>query len=381
LKRQPQNQPFGMNYIIKNKVIQLLDKMPLAKNLARKKFISSFLPALIESRKVQFKEIAMHIVTQAKTTSIERTIQSFFKDDEFDYAQVCAWLLMFLPPGKLMLSIDRTEWDFGKYQCNILMIVANNNGIGIPLYWQLLDNRSGNSNSMNRCDLLAKLLAVIGKERIAVIVGDREFIGSKWFKYLKDNNINFCMRLPKHHCITLKSGQTCSVSTLLQSKTSCYLQDCLVDGICCHVMLKKISDHEFLFLIGSLPAKQLDSCYHRRWCIEVLFQAFKSRGVDLESTQLKCSKKISKLLVFVSIAVALCVKLGEYHHNKVQKISLKKHGYKANSFFRKGLDTLRGGLKQTTWEFIRLWQACTEAISRWIDIQLYYNQRFKKIFG
>jgi hypothetical protein len=69
------------------------------------------------------------------------------------------------------------------------------------------------------------------------------------------------------------------------------------------------------------------------------------RGFDLESTHLQCPKKLSKLLVFISIMVALRVKIGEYCHEKVQKIKTKKHGYKANSFFRKGLFSCVGGLK------------------------------------
>ena len=86
-------------------------------------------------------------------------------------------LSLFLLRGKLTLSIDRTEWDFGVYQCNVLMIVAQSGYIGIFLYWDLLDNKSGNSNCQNRQDLLIKLIQVIGVKRINVIVGEREFIG------------------------------------------------------------------------------------------------------------------------------------------------------------------------------------------------------------
>jgi hypothetical protein len=336
---------------------------------------------IINSRKVQFKEIALHINSTAKSESVERNIQSFFQRFSFNYDQVCLVLLMFLPKGKLVLSLDRTEWDFGKFQCNILMIVAKVSGIGIPLYWQLLDNKSGNSNCFQRCELLGKLVNVIGKERIAYIVGDREFVGLEWVKYLKNNGILFCMRVPKSHFISLKNGLVYRIAQLLDTPTARYFQDCSIDGVACNAMLKKLPDNDFLFLMGSLPAKQLGLSYRNRWCIEVLFQTFKERGFDLEATHLKCPKKLSKLLVFVSIAVAVCVKFGEYHHEKVKKIKTKKHGYKANSFFRKGLDLLRKGLKKTTDEFITLWVNAMEVFSRWIRIQLAYNQSFKKIFG
>jgi len=115
LSDQASNQPLGMKKIIRDEVIKLFQKIPLATNLARKKFISSFLLGIIDREKVQFREIALHIESEAKIESIERNIQSFFKDYEFDYDQVCLLLVLFLPRGKLSLSIDRTEWDFGVY--------------------------------------------------------------------------------------------------------------------------------------------------------------------------------------------------------------------------------------------------------------------------
>ncbi|MBB6005761.1 transposase, partial [Arcicella rosea] len=355
---QASKQPLRMRKIIKDEIIKLLGKIPLATNLARKKFISSFLLGLIDSKRVQFQEIAIHIESDAKLDSVERNIQSFFKDYEFDYQQVCLVLLLFLPKGELTLSIDRTEWDFGIYQCNILMIVAQHGSVGIPLYWELLENKSGNSNCQNRQDLLLKLIKVIGVKRIKVIIGDREFIGQKWIKYLKDNNISYCIRVPKSHLITLKNGNTFSIEELLQQQAERYFHDCMVDSVWCNTMIKRLPSGDYLFLISDLSAKKLGAIYRKRWCIEVLFQTFKERGFDLESTHLKCPKKLSKLLVFVSIAVALCVKFGEYYHQKVQKIKTKPHGYKANSFFRKGLNIIRRGFKNPTKVFVQLWNKC-----------------------
>lgn len=370
-----------MKRIISDEVTKLLHKIPLAQNLARKKFISSFLMGILDSRKIQFQEVALHMESTAKVESVERNIQSFFKEYEFDYQQVCVLLSLFLKQGKVSLSIDRTEWDFGSYQCNILMIVAKSDSIGIPLYWDLLDNKSGNSNCENRINLLGKLIEVLGKERIKLIVGDREFIGVSWIKYLKYNQIPYCMRVPKGHLITLKNGDCYCIDALLKTSSERYFQDCMVDGVWGNCYLQRLPNDDYLFLIGSFLAKELGRIYRKRWCIETLFQAFKGRGFDLESTHLKCSKKLSKLLVFVSIAVALCVKMGQYYHKKVQNIPLKKHGYKANSFFRKGLTLVRRGLKNTTQAFVLLWTTCMATFAKWIDIQLSYNQRLAKIFG
>lgn len=315
-----------MKDFISSKIRDLFLEIPLATNLARQKFISEFIFGLIKSRNVQFKEVGLHFTTDAKVASNERRIQAFFKDFEFDYAQVALLLVMFLPKGKLSLSIDRTEWDFGSYQCNILMIVAKYDNTGIPIFWDLLDNKSGNSNIQHRKELLGKVISLIGKDRIGILVGDREFIGHEWLKYLKDNNIRFCMRMPKSHLITLANTDIYSAAELLLNRDERYYEGCMIDGVWCNLMLKRLSDGNFLILAGNFPAKQLGGFYRRRWSIEVFFQSVKERGFNLENSHLKSSEKSKKLLVFVSIATGICINIGKRHHRKVQKVKTKKHG-------------------------------------------------------
>jgi hypothetical protein len=343
-----------MNKSIENKVTELLEKTNLIENLSRKKFVSMFLVGLISCRNVQFQEVSLQMNSDAKPESTERRIQSFFKDFIFDYAKICAFMLLFLPKGKLQLSIDRTEWDFGKYQCNILMIVAKKGSIAIPLYWQLLDNKSGNSNADDRQNLLEKIIKIIGKNRIDFIVGDREFVGKKWISYLKNNDIPFCMRIPKNHYITLKNGQVFTPENLLEKKTERYFCNCIVDGTRCNVMIKKLHKEECLILIGDFFPKKLGQIYKQRWCIEVLFQNFKARGFNLEDTHLKCNEKLSKLLVFVSIAVGFCTCFGEYLQKKVHKTKMKKHGYLSKSIFRKGLDFIRNAILKAQDDIIEI---------------------------
>lgn len=52
----------------------------------------------------------------------------------------------------------------------------------VPLYWELLDKRSGNSNAADRMALLKACVQVLGQHRIGLVVGDREFVGHVWLK-------------------------------------------------------------------------------------------------------------------------------------------------------------------------------------------------------
>jgi hypothetical protein len=88
--------------------------------------------------------------------------------------------LSFVHHSKLKLSIDRTEWDFVKTQINILCVIVSIGEMGVPLYFEMLDNKSGNSNYKDRIKLFTKIIETIGKQRIEMLLMDREFIGINW---------------------------------------------------------------------------------------------------------------------------------------------------------------------------------------------------------
>jgi hypothetical protein len=359
-------------------ITRVLGKVPIVKNLARRKFICQFVVGLIKSRNVQFCEVAQHLNDKAKLTSNEVRIQDFFREAELDYGFVAILLLSLLPAkGKLRLCIDRTEWNFGACQVNVLMIIAGAGSMQVPLYWELLDNKSGNSSAHERIELLKQCIEVVGKERIGLVVGDREFVGHKWMKYLKDNGLLFLMRLPKHHSIQRFDGEVIKVEHLVfQAQQPLLLKDCLVDGVWGQVWVKPLEKGDYLFLFGTVKVELMGQLYRKRWTIEACFQAFKARGFDLEKTHLKDFTKLKKLVAMVSLAYSVCMSMGIYVHRKVQKINTKNHGYKANSFCRKGIDTIR--------EVFRAEQLLPEwitnrvnALLRWTTIQVAHYQTIK----
>jgi hypothetical protein len=105
-----------MTEIIRCKISDLIEKSNLAKNLARKKLIKELILAILNCKNVQFSELSLHIKTTSKSSSTARRIQAFFQKFIFNYDLVTCFILSFLPAGKLDLCIDRTEWDFGKFQ-------------------------------------------------------------------------------------------------------------------------------------------------------------------------------------------------------------------------------------------------------------------------
>lgn len=352
-------------------ITSIFNQIPIVKNLARKKFVILFVLAMIKTRKVQFCEISQALNDKVKAKSNETRIQDFFRNVELNYEQIALLLALFLPrKGKVTLCIDRTEWDFGKCQVNILMIVVRCKHITIPLYWELLDNNSGNSNTDNRIDLLKKCIDLLGAKRIGLFLADREFIGHRWLKYLKSQDIKFCIRIPKHHKITREDGlQTHkdTVEQLLNGRANIKIQQCQIDGVWGCMYAKSLAD-EILFLFGTAKMDYLPQLYKKRWRIECFFQNIKKRGFNLEDTHLKKLHKLKKLIAFVCIAYAFAANMGLHHHKKVEPIPLKNHGYKANSFSRKGIDIIREGIRRDWKRNLELFYDFILLFLRWIQL-------------
>jgi len=210
----------------------------------------------------------------------------------------------------------------------------------VPIYFDMLDNKSGNSNADDRIALFRSLVGIIGKDRIEAVVMDREFIGKKWLSWLVKEKIDFCARVPKSHKITFVDGERCTVDELMEGRNAFCEHNVVVDDVVVNLSVSYAKDGELLYLIGSLKSKYLAAIYRRRWSIEVFFQAMKGRGFNMEDSCLKCLKKYRKLCGIVCLAYTLCWAMG-IQHGKLAPVKAKKHGYPQFSVFRRGLNLMR----------------------------------------
>lgn len=272
-----------------------------------------------------------------------RRIQAFFAHYQLDYRVIACVLMQFVPTKKCRISIDRTNWQFGEQNINILTLTVYSHGVGLPILWSMLDKK-GNSNGQERIDLLAEFVGLFGKERILSLTGDREFVGHTWLKWLIDNQIDFALRFPVSHLLTLRNGEVWRADDLLVQHQERYFKDVIVDGVRLNMALKQL-DGDWLLVGGPLAVKKLFAHYRYRWSIETFFQSLKKRGFHLEETHLKGLDRLKKLMAIASLAFVFCWQVGYYYHKNRSSIVLKSNGYKSNSFFRTGLNLLRRACK------------------------------------
>ena len=339
----------------------------LAWHGARLSFLAAFLIALLRVRTINFAELATAFGGKAQTDSHYKRIQRFFRDYELDYAEVAQVVVNLMDiPEPWVLSLDRTEWQFGECIFNILMLGVVHEGVAFPLTWCLLDKR-GNANSDERRSLFNQFLKRFGDREIACLTADREFVGKAWMAYLLTDPLTpFRIRIRENH--NLKQGnRTLKVSVLFQHLKpgeSTILRDkrCLW-GQWVYIAALRLEDGSLLVVATQRAPQSAIADYAKRWGIETLFGIFKTRGFCLESTHLTDVERLSKLLALLSLALCWVFLIGEWLH-QLKPLRLKKHGRKAKSLFRYGFDYLRNimlNLDQKMDEFLETLQflSCT----------------------
>jgi hypothetical protein len=87
-------------------------------------------------------------------------MQRFFAEADFNFDKVAKYLLsLFTDPNeKVFLTMDRTNWQYGNKDINILMVGAVYKGIAIPIVWEILDKR-GNSNTAERINIINRIIS------------------------------------------------------------------------------------------------------------------------------------------------------------------------------------------------------------------------------
>jgi hypothetical protein len=115
-----------------------------------------------------------------------------------------------------------------------------------------------------------------------------------------------------------------------------------VNGQACYLSGSKIKDKkgkpELQILVSYCNAEEALEMYKLRWQIETLFKGLKSSGFNIEGSHVRNLDRMSNLFAIIMVAYVWCYLVGIYIHENIKQIKVLKHGRRAVSLFRYGLD-------------------------------------------
>lgn len=305
--------------------------------------------ALIQVRSVNLKKLACSLPGRAHVDSHYRRLQRFFSSGFSPGVFTALIVSKLVRPGQpQLLVMDRTHWRLGRRDLNLLCVGLVHQGLSIPLEYPSLQ-KPGNSNTAERQRILKKALAYLDA-RVCCLVADRAFIGREWFAFLREQSIDFVIRLRGNTALTLDAG-LCSDGTALSERmlpgtTRYYPQTTLYGGLTLNVVCHRpLRGQPILLVTNRTDLKQVLALYGQRWAIETTFACLKSRGFNLEETHLTHPQRLHVLLGLLAWTLLWTLWTGKQRTQK-KPTPLKKHGRKAISLFRRGLDQLTQRIHQ-----------------------------------
>jgi transposase len=215
-------------------------------------------------------------------------------------------------------------------------------GIGIPLFWVVLD-LEGNSCSKDRIDLLKQVVERLGISRIEGLLADREFIGTEWFLFLIGQKIPFIIRVKQNSMVKIGESEKFPIGRLRKQLAQKKVVNHSIDlwGLSLYVSIeKRKAAKEQMIVVSNFKFENPLGMYRRRWEIETMFGCLKTRGFRMEDTHITDPDKIEKVVFVLAIAFCWAYRTGDIQ-DQIQAIEVKTHGRKARSLFREGLNLIR----------------------------------------
>lgn len=289
-------------------------------NKSRVDCFALMLLSLFSVRTVNLSEIAISFASKARIESRYKRLQRFFRYFTFDYNTLAKWVFgLFVNKKKIYLTIDRTNWFWGKTKINILTLGIAYEGMAIPLFWKLL-NKSGNATANEHKDIIKRFVNLFGKACIAGILADREFASGDLFGWFNKENIPFFIRIKEGAIVKIKGKKFKSAKKLFNylecKQRNTYEMTVEISDEIVYLAGSRSERGELMIVATNVRTRNAVEIYLRRWEIETLFSCLKTRGFYFEVTHLKHLERIEKMMALLTVGVCWAHKIGEWCSEK-----------------------------------------------------------------
>jgi hypothetical protein len=311
------------------------------------------------------EELSLRGINPAKMTSIERRLARFLANERIVVTEVWTQFLTHVLPSfrhqPLRFVLDMTPFND---EATIVYIGLLVHSRLLPVAWCVMPSQekwdTGQWEIIAR--LLDQIIAQLGQAD-CTLIADRGLVGAPLVKLCRERKWHYLLRVCKEHTCRRQFGPKpgwsswCRFEHFLHKKGQQWYGRAQVwqeDTVEAYVSACWNEEtQEAWILISDRPAgKRRISEYGWRMRVEATFQDSKSRGFNIEASQIKDLTRLDRLLLALFVAMwwvshlaASCIHHGERHR-------FDRHDRRDKSIFRLGrlwlLDILRRATNPAT---------------------------------
>jgi hypothetical protein len=278
---------------------------------------------LQKERQVSLERLATLFAQPIQFESRRRNLQRFLILPQLSakalwFPFVKHWFRQQFKRGQqVYLVLDRTAWKGH----NLLMVSVAYGKRAIPVYWQLLD-KQGQSSLAEQKAVLRPVLDWVRRYQ-PIVLGDREFHSVAFADWLRSQQVDFVLRLPKSTTVKLDCESDFERLDELPQFPGIAIHEVQVQvtqqqGFGRFNLVtrwKRVYHHnqanQVWYLLTNLDTLEAAlKAYSKRFSIEPMFKDFKTGGYNLENCQLK-GQRFLALVLLIAIAYTLATEQGK----------------------------------------------------------------------
>lgn len=145
---------------------------------ARLECLGYLIVAMLRHRTVNLVKLFAEASGGLLAESLYRRFQNFFLRFAMPFDDIARLVVTKLPrqEGGWVLSMDRTNWKYGRTHINLLVVAVVVGKVAVPVVWCALPRatKRGNSKTAHRIELMKRLLCVIPASEVRALTMDRE---------------------------------------------------------------------------------------------------------------------------------------------------------------------------------------------------------------
>ena len=214
----------------------------------------------------------------------------------------------------LVVVIDGSVTGRG---CVTLMVSVVYQRRALPLMWVTRKGKKGHFPELIHVELIKTVQDLLPQGRRVIVLGDGEFDGTDWLDTINQHGWHVVCRTAKD-------------SVFYEGDDDFKIQDiCPGRGGCTEILDVGFTSRRYgpvmavawwgrkyqepIYLVSNLTLPE-EACllYKKRFRIETMFSDFKGRGFQLQKSGLTDPKRVSRLLIVVSLAYVWVISLGVY---------------------------------------------------------------------
>lgn len=294
---------------------ELLRRLP-DQNKKQREGIALLVSTALSVRSVNLNELAAALPRRAERLDmryqwISRVLGNDLIDVDAVMAPFAREVLARAAEGgrRVVLAIDQSQANEGH---QMLMVSLRLGGRAIPLAWRI-ERAEGSLGFDVQKEMLEVVVTLLGEGTRALLMGDRFYGSPALIGWCREQGWDWRLRCKQSLIVLDAKGEETTLGACF-ARGERLLSDVLVTRkhARTNVAMFHGEGHKapWIIALSDPPTIEHAAEYSQRWGIEAMFSDYKTRGFNLEASQIERTDRLDRLVMVLSLALYWAVSTG-----------------------------------------------------------------------